>query len=304
VDVSRALTSALNIAQNEIRHRARLVREFEDGLYVLAREGQLVQVFVNVLANAAQAFDDATSAEPMIRVASRASSDELVEIVVSDTGAGIPGALLPQVFDPFSTSKRRGEGSGLGLAICRRIVHGFGGSIHIESELGKGTSVTIELPRTARALSIIAPRPRAEPRDAGPKFRVLIVDDEGSIARALKRVFAEHEVVVADDGSAALAMLGGDSAFDVVLCDLMMPRLTGSELYARACELRAELAGRFVFMTGGAMTPASKEFLHSIGSNVLWKPFDASAALAAAERIVRRHGPISREETRVSGASS
>ena len=292
VDVSRALTSALNIAANEIRHRARLLREFEDGLYVLAREGQLVQVFVNVLVNAAQAIDGTSASEPVIRVVSRALSDSAVEVVVSDTGAGIPEALLPQLFAPFSTSKRRGEGSGLGLAICKRIVQGFGGQIRIESRLGEGTSVSIELPRTARAQSIIAPRPRGPARASGPSFRVLVVDDEGSIARALTRVLAEHEVVVAEDGSAALEHLGADSDFDVVLCDLMMPRLSGSELYARARELREELTGRFVFMTGGAVTPASKEFLQGIGSNVLWKPFDASTALAIVEQVARRAGPI------------
>ena len=292
VDVSRALTSALNMAQNEIRHRARLVREFEDGLYVLAREGQLVQVFVNVLVNAAQAVDGLHAESQVIRVSSSALSDSLVKIAVEDTGAGISEALLPQVFEPFSTSKRRGEGSGLGLAICKRIVQGFGGQIRVESAVGKGTTVSIELPRTSRAHSIIAGRPRLEARVVGPAFRVLIVDDEGSIARALTRVLDGHEVVVAEDGAAALARLATDSDFDVVLCDLMMPRLSGAELYARACELRPELALRFVFMTGGAVTPSSKEFLSTVGSNVLWKPFDATTALACVEQVVRKAGPI------------
>jgi CheY-like chemotaxis protein len=227
----------------------------------------------------------------MIVVSSHAPSESLVEIAVTDTGAGIPEGLLPQLFDPFSTSKRRGEGSGLGLAICKRIVQGFGGQIRISSEVGKGTRVNIELPRTARAQSIIAGRPRPELLP-GPSFRVLIVDDEGSIGRALKRVLAEHEVVVAEDGSAALARIAADSDFDVILCDLMMPRLSGADVYGRACELRPELAERFVFMTGGAVTPASKEFLQGFGGNVLWKPFDGSTALSSVEQVIRRVGPI------------
>jgi PAS domain S-box-containing protein len=297
VDVSRALTSALNMAQNEIRHRARLLREFEDGLYVLAREGQLVQVFVNVLVNAAQAMDGLRAEEQLIRVSSHAPSDSLVKIEVEDTGAGIPEALMQKLFDPFSTSKRRGEGSGLGLAICKRIVQAFGGQIQVESAVGKGTTVSIELPRTSRAHSIIAPRPRLESRADGPAYRVLIVDDEGSISRALQRVLDGHEVVVAEDGAAALARLASDSDFDVVLCDLMMPRLPGAELYARACELRPELSQRFLFMTGGAVTPSSKEFLQTVGSNVLWKPFDATTALASVEQVARRAGPIRAEST-------
>jgi CheY-like chemotaxis protein/anti-sigma regulatory factor (Ser/Thr protein kinase) len=259
---------------------------------VLAREGQLVQVFVNVLVNAAQAMDGLRAEEQLIRVSSRALSDSLVEIEVEDTGAGIPEALMQKLFDPFSTSKRRGEGSGLGLAICKRIVQAFGGQIQVESAVGKGTTVTIELPRTSRAHSIIAPRPRLESRAEGPAYRVLIVDDEGSISRALQRVLDGHEVVVAEDGAAALARLAADSDFDVVLCDLMMPRLPGAELYARACELRPELSQRFLFMTGGAVTPSSKEFLQTVGSNVLWKPFDATTALAAVEQVARRAGPI------------
>jgi CheY-like chemotaxis protein len=132
---------------------------------------------------------------------------------------------------------------------------------------------------------------------------VLIVDDEGSIARALKRVFGEHDVVVAEEGALALELLAKDPYFDVVLCDLMMPRLSGADLYARACELRPALADRFVFMTGGAVTPASKEFLQGFGARVLWKPFDASAALAVVEQVVLRHGSARGAESNVNDAA-
>lgn len=290
VDVSRALTSALNLAQNEIRHRARLVRDLEEGLFVLAREGQLVQVLVNVLVNAAQAIVAPNVEEQLIHVASRSTGRDSVEIVVTDTGSGIPEALLPHVFDPFSTSKRRGEGSGLGLAICKRIVQGFGGSIRIDSCVGKGTNVSIELPSTQRAPSQWPVGPPAVASSAAPRLRVLIIDDERALTRALRRVLNRHEVTIANDGAAGLQRLERDASFDVVLCDLMMPGLPGAQLYEEACRVRPELRSRFVFMTGGAVTPSSKEFLKSIDASVLWKPFDPAVAVQYVERAGRDPG--------------
>ncbi|HEY3499022.1 MAG TPA: ATP-binding protein [Polyangiaceae bacterium] len=290
VDVSRALTSALNIAQNEIRHRAALVRNFENGLFVLAREGQLVQVLVNVLVNAAQAITEPSIDDQMIRVSSRARADGKIEIVVADTGAGIPANVLPHLFDPFSTSKRRGEGSGLGLAICRRIVQGFGGQIRIASTLGQGTTVTIELPETTRAPVLRPVRQKSTLRPREPQLRVLIVDDERSIARALRRILTAHEVVLAEDGQSALALIAASPDFDVVLCDLMMPGLSGAQVYEQACRQKPDIGARFVFMTGGAVTAASKEFLKTVEGRVLQKPFDPAAVLECVEQVARKLG--------------
>jgi PAS domain S-box-containing protein len=288
VDVSRAVSSALSIAQNEIRHRARLVRDLEDGVFVLAREGQLVQVLVNVLVNAAQAIVANRIDGQVIAVRSRRAEGGSVEIVVSDTGAGIPDSLLPHLFAPFTTSKRRGEGSGLGLAICKRIVTGFGGQIRVDSVMGKGTQVTIVLEGTSRAPA--PPSLRAAPSvdTIGQRRRVLIVDDEVSIARALKRVLSGYEIVVAADGHAALKLLEGGAQFDVVLCDLMMPGLSGEALHDEARRLNGGLAKRFVFMTGGALMPANAEFLKSSRCPVLLKPFDPSAVIECIEDTARR----------------
>jgi PAS domain S-box-containing protein len=287
VDVSRAITSALNLAQNEIRQRARLTRDCEEGLYVLAHEGALVQVLVNLLVNAAQAITSPSIDDQLIGVSCRALADDSVEIVVSDTGAGIAESALPHLFDAFSTSKPRGEGSGLGLAISRRIVDGFGGKISVESTLGKGTSVRVELPQTSGTPSLRPPRARRLSSNATRTLRILVVDDERLIARVLTRVLDPHEVVVAEDGLAAMRILKSDSRFDVVLCDLMMPRLPGAQFYAEVCRLHPKLGSHFVFMTGGAVTPSSKEFLRSFGGGVLWKPFDPWAALERVEEASR-----------------
>ena len=125
-------------------------------------------------------------------------------------------------------------------------------------------------------------------RVAGPRLRILIVEDERLIARGLTRVLDAHELVVAEDGVAALRSLETSAPFDVILCDLMMPRLPGPQFYAEACRRQPRLASRFVFMTGGAVTPSSKEFLRQVAGSVLWKPFDPWTALQCIEQAARR----------------
>jgi len=272
--VERAATSALNIVQNEIRHRARLVRDHEPGLCALARDGELVQVLVNVLVNAAQAIPEQDGRDHFIRVVTRTTAAGDARITISDTGSGISSELLPRVFDPFATSKPRGEGSGLGLAISKRIVEEFGGRISVDSAEGGGTTVTVDLVRAE------APEmPRVVPRVSGasprpPGKRVLVVDDELPLARALKLVLRHHEVTTVHDGREAYALLESGQDFDVILCDLMMFGMTGAELYRRITALRSELASRFIFMTGGTFTEQSHAFLESSGNPVLRKPFD------------------------------
>jgi hypothetical protein len=189
VDIAKAATSAINIALNEIRHRARLERSFEADLHALGREGPFVQMLVNLLVNAAHAIPALDGATHVITVSSAALSESRAVLEVSDTGVGVAPSALAHVFDPFSTSKRRGEGSGLGLAISKRIVEGFGGQISIRSRLGEGTTVRIELPRAPcdcsdREVSAVSRERHSADR---PKPRLLIVDDEltvGPQARA------------------------------------------------------------------------------------------------------------------------
>lgn len=288
VNVVQAVTSALNIAQNEIRHRARLSREHEPGLFVLAREGQLVQVLVNVLVNAAQAIPVQRERDHVIRVVSRRLPGDRVQIAISDTGEGIAEEMLDHVFDPFATGKRRGEGSGLGLTISKRIIDALGGKITVRSARGAGTTVSVELPTAVAPSQSFPAEPPTERRPAlTVKARVLVIDDELSVAKGLKRMLVGHDVVIVRDGEQALELLAADADFDVILCDVMMPALPGSELYYRAIRSRPELAERFVFMTGGAFTQYGRSFLETVGCTVLHKPFDAPAVLESVQTLAR-----------------
>jgi len=151
----------------------------------------------------------------------------------------------------------------------------------VQSTRGVGTTVTISLPRAWPPATL---EPPARPRSpAVSRLRVLIVEDEPPIARALERLLGRHSVVRADDGGAALALLEARADFDLVLCDLMMPRVSGADLYARVAERWPALARRFVIMTGGALTPDSREFLARFPGPVLGKPFTPEAVASCIE---------------------
>ncbi len=140
-DVEQALERALLLVHNLVKYRARVVREFGHPPEVLADEGRLTQVFVNLLANAAQAIEG----QGVITVATR-YADGRVETSVTDTGCGIPPDRMGRLFQPFFTTKPPGVGTGLGLWMVRRTVESFGGVVEVESEVGRGTTFRVVLP--------------------------------------------------------------------------------------------------------------------------------------------------------------
>jgi nitrogen-specific signal transduction histidine kinase/ActR/RegA family two-component response regulator len=286
VAVDGAVESAINITRNQLRHRAVVHRDIEPGLAVYAREGPLVQVLVNVLANAADAIPH-DGGEHTITVQVRAVDGGRVQIAVSDTGAGIPPEILLRLFDPFATTKARGQGSGLGLAISRRIVDRFGGDLRAENLPSGGAKISLTLPAAPAAVkdSGAGPPPVSMHREW---VRVLVIDDEVAICRALKRVLAGHEVVALSDSREGLARLGNDD-FDVVICDLMMPGMSGYKLYAAACAARPSLRTRFVFVSGGALSEEASRFLKTCECPVLPKPFANADVLDAVDRVAKSH---------------
>ncbi len=277
VDVHRVLDASINMTFNELRHSAQLVRDYAEVPLVDANEARLGQVFLNLLVNAAQAIPAGHAMQNEIRVRTRTDADGNVRVDVSDTGSGIERDSVARIFDPFYTTKPEGVGTGLGLWICQGIVAGLGGAISVESESGRGTTFTVTLP--ARQMAEPVEGESAGEETATRRGRVLIVDDEPAVARALRTGLGDdHDVVIAASGREALALLLGDESdgaeFDVILCDLMMPDLDGAELYEQLRAQRPELAARVVFVTGGAFTARAREFVERAAVRTLEKPFD------------------------------
>ncbi len=273
VDVNRAISAAVNMAQNEVRYRARLVKRCGPIPPVTASEGRLAQVFLNLIINAAHAIEDGDADNNEIRICTRLQDDTVIA-EVRDTGCGIPPENLEKVFDAFFTTKEIGQGSGLGLAISRSIVESYGGTISVASEVGAGTRVEIRLPAGSDVIQSKEERPRSgdESRIRG---RVLVVDDEERVRAAIVRLLRGADVVQAANGAEGKTILERDQAYDLILCDMMMPEMSGMDLHAWLMEAHPALAERVVFITGGAFTPRTKAYLDRAANRTISKPFSA-----------------------------
>jgi PAS domain S-box-containing protein len=286
VDVAAAVQAAVRMAQGQARPRARLVVDLADDTpHIPGREHEVAQVALNLIVNAIQAIPEGRPDRNEVRVSTRAAPGGGAVLTVSDTGDGIAPDHLRRVFDPFFTTKPHGEGSGLGLPICRGIVERMGGSILLESAPGRGTTFTVELPGGASPA-----QPEDGPAAAGVRRgRVLVVDDEPLVCRSIRRALArDHEVVELHDGRAAIERVAAGEHFDVVLCDVVMPGMSGLECFAELSRLRPEIAPRVMFLTGGAFTPGSQEFLAGNAGRVIEKPFEPDALRARVADAMRR----------------
>jgi signal transduction histidine kinase len=280
VDIWRVLEWSLNMTMNEIRHRARLVKNLGAVPGVRGTETRLGQVFVNLLVNAAQAIAAGSTADNEIRISTSTDAEGYAVVRVSDTGPGIAPDVLDHVFEPFFTTKPTGVGLGLGLFVCHGIVKGLGGTLTAESPAGAGATFIVRLPPAASSEDGRAEAAVAAPAPAPRRARVLAVDDEPHVLRSIQRALGAHEVVIADGGREALSRLETDSAFDLILCDLMMGDMTGMDLHAELGRRSAELAGRIVFMTGGVFTDGARDFLAGVSNVCIEKLFDLTALRA------------------------
>ncbi len=285
-DVVRALRGAVTLAQHEIRHRARLAQEYEDVPPVQGDEHRLGQVFLNLILNAAQAIPDGHLSGNLVRVAARRGGGGEVLVEVEDTGCGIGPEVLARIFDPFFTTKPVGIGTGLGLSICHGIVTSAGGRIEVSSRPGHGSLFRVRLPISEGGTSSSEERlPAVEA--PGQRRRILVVDDDPAIGRVLGRVLPEHDVQGCISAAEALRRAAAER-FDVILCDLMMPEMTGMEFHERLARSVPGLAARTIFVTGGPFTPAASAFLERTANSHLPKPFDTAVLRAEIERVVRR----------------
>ena len=286
-DVHRALDVAARMANNQILHRARLVTGYATDLPpVRADQRRLIQIFLNLLVNAAQALPMGSADENEIRVRTFVDEDDRVVVEIRDTGCGIPEGLQASIFDPFVPTEETDVGTGLGLFATLNLVESLDGSIRlVESSPQVGTTFHVALPlwvaeeRTEQAGDLVP-----EATETPTARRILVVDDNAMIRAMLRRLLSRHDVAVAEGGGAAIELCGRE-AFDIILCDLMMPDMTGVDVYRALRESNPGLERRIVFMTGGVFDSAMTDFLNSIENIRLQKPILRETLLSLIERF-------------------
>jgi signal transduction histidine kinase/ActR/RegA family two-component response regulator len=287
VDLVRAIDRALQLAAGTLKHRARIVRDYQQVPTVLADESRLVQVIINLLTNAADAIPADRAGQGTITVSTHVDASGGVVASVRDDGVGIPAELQQRIFDPFFTTKEVGVGTGLGLSISHNLVTSMDGRLGLESEPGRGTTVSV----TLQAARDPAPTRRSEPMAQLRKrsaARILIVDDEAAIGAVATRLLGRaHDVSAVTSGRQALARLDAGERFDLVLCDLLMPEMTGLDLHARLRLQFPDQAARVVFMTGGVGQEA-RDAATRLPAVVLDKPLNARALTAFIDDYLAR----------------
>jgi signal transduction histidine kinase len=273
VDLRRVFESSLRMARNEIQHRARVVRDYGDVPPVEANESRLGQVFLNLIINAAQSIAVGHADNNEIRVATRRDNQGQVIAEVEDTGSGMAPEVLAQIFTPLFTTKPVGVGTGLGLAICRRIISDIGAEISVESEVGKGSLFRITFPRIGHTADLTVESVVAV-HAARRRGRILVVDDEPMISKIIRRVCArDHDVVSVESAREALARIERGERFDLILSDVMMPAMTGPQLYEELKRVAPDLAQSMVFFTGGSFASDAQASLDGIPNLRIEKPF-------------------------------
>jgi CheY-like chemotaxis protein len=247
------------------------VRDYAASPRARVNPSKLGQVFLNLLLNAAQAIPEGTPEQHEIRVRMAYDDNGAIRVSICDTGIGMTEEVRRAIFTPFFTTKPAGVGTGLGMPICLRLVQSMRGTIHVDSLPGKGTQIDVVLPAPdAENMALSSAPPKAA--SATSRARVLVIDDEPAVGRTIAKLLGDHDVTISTEASTVLSRLRGGADYDVIICDLMMPGMTGFELHAALADLVPTLARRMVFLTGGAFTARARAFMDSTPCRCLEKP--------------------------------
>jgi signal transduction histidine kinase/CheY-like chemotaxis protein len=250
---------------------------------VFADGHQVKQVLLNLLINAEQAMISAHGRGILVvRTWYDAERDAIV-LEVNDDGPGIREEVQGRIFDPFFTTKSVGKGTGLGLTVAYAIVQEHGGRIWLLSSQGGGASFFVEMPVSGASVGPRPPPQAALSLEAIKGARVLVVEDEPALAVAVAEALTDAGCVVdqAGDGEEGLGRVMAEP-YDLVVCDLKMPRMDGTEFYRAMAAATPALARRVIFVTGDVAGTEAERFLEETGCRWLSKPFRLGELLRAA----------------------
>ena len=290
VDLNHVLRDTLALRSYEQRvTNITLIDALASGLpQVFADPHQIQQVLLNLIINAEQAMLSAHGRGTLVVRTWHDVEREAVVLEVNDDGPGVPPEVQPRIFDPFFTTKDVGKGTGLGLTVVYAIVQEHGGRIRLESTRDRGASFFVEFPIAAGRTREPAAAPSSPlDLDGLEGKRVLVVEDEPALAAAVADALTDAGFVVdrAGDGEEALAFVG-ERLYDLVVCDLKMPRLDGRSFYRAIAATAPDLAQRVIFVTGDVVAPDAERFLEETGCRWLAKPFRLGDLLTAARDVL------------------
>jgi two-component system NtrC family sensor kinase len=254
---------------------------------VFADPHQVQQVLLNLIINAEQAMLSANGRGTLIARTWYDDADEMVVLEIKDDGPGVPDDVQTKIFDPFFTTKAVGQGTGLGLTVAYAIVQEHGGQIRIASTPGSGASFCVSFPASVGSRRVLpAPIP-APPPQTGAGSAVLVVEDEPALATAVADALTDagYRVERAADGVEALERVAA-AVFDLVICDLKMPRLDGPSFYRMLSERKPALARHVIFVTGDVAGTDAERFLTESRCRWLPKPFRLNDLLRVAHEVL------------------
>jgi signal transduction histidine kinase len=283
VDVNNVVAETLALrAYDQRLTNIRVLDALAAGLPQVFADGhQIKQVLLNLVINAEQAMLSANGRGVIVVRSWHDVEHESVILEINDDGPGIPDDVQPKIFDPFFTTKEVGKGTGLGLTVAYAIVQEHGGRIRLESQPGAGASFYVELPVSGKAPVAPAPRPEG-PINTVAGASILVVEDEAALATAVVDALRDADFVAewAADGEEALAKVQA-TRYDLVICDLRMPKLDGRAFYRSLSAAVPALSKRVVFVTGDVAGTDAEEFLNDTGCRWLAKPFRLGDLLRA-----------------------
>lgn len=293
LDLRTVLESVVDLVGHEVHHRGRLTTRFENVPPVMANESKVEQICLGLLLFAAQMLPDDAVKRHEVRLSLAADERQFAVLEIVCEGCNVAEIDIERLFDPFA-SRDDGKMLGFGLSVCSGLVEQLGGQIEAEALPGTGLLLRTAIPcvplhRLTEPTTASTP-PSSMPPALQGKARVLVVDDDPGVGRALRLMLEdEHEVKSLVRPREALQELLSDSSYDLIFCDLMMPELSGMDIYQVLRFNRPGYESRIVFMTGGAFTPSARRFLEQVPNQRIEKPFNLRSLRRLVQRSARWH---------------
>jgi PAS domain S-box-containing protein len=286
-DINTILTNTLSMRSYEMRiNNINVSYDLDEDLpKTMANIGKLQQVFLNIIVNAEQAMGRIhNGGEFSVRTE---RIDDKIRISLADDGPGIPEDIIDKLFDPFFTTKIDDGGTGLGLSISYGIVKEHEGRIYVRSVPGKGATFVVDLPIVAAVQRLEQATSSDRESSIVTSAKILVVDDEPHICRALDRLLTHegHKVETAGNARTALRKMS-KKQYDLVLLDIRMPGMSGIELYQRMKEVVPALQQRVICVTGDVISAKNKAFLEESGVPCVAKPFGVDELMSLVKQVL------------------